>query len=160
MKYVTIAIEDNSAKILEASQRFRETAKDYRSTMEQVGRLQTEGLLKMLAYIRCAYEDYTKVCGKAGLSVETSFGDISVVPSYIRIHVFQDEIYAEIHDGHTIEVRTGYPKAVANLMQNWQSVKQSLHKTVNERIASRQSEMDKLLGESKTMLRIAQNFKV
>lgn len=159
MKYVTIEVEDNTARILEATEQFRETAKEYRSTMEQVSQLQNEGLLKMLVYIQCVYEDYTKVCGNLGLTVE-GLCSIVVTPTYIRIRIFQDEIYAKIHDDHTIEVHTGYPKAVFNLMQRWEAVKQSLHKTVGERIAKRQEEMDALLLESKRMLHIAQNFEV
>lgn len=70
MRIVTVRIEDNSDKINEVKELENMKCEVIENITNKIDELQEEGFMQILAYIKCAYEDYVGIVGKKGKLVK------------------------------------------------------------------------------------------
>ena len=64
MKIVIVRIEDNFCKINEVTKLEGFKQEVVENISNKIDELQEEGFLQILAYVKCAYEDYASIIGK------------------------------------------------------------------------------------------------
>lgn len=164
MKYVTIEIEDNSARLCEMNKQYQETMQRHDLLGKEINSLQTEALLKMLFYIRCAYQDYTKIY-PTGMEVFIRGVEVRVTSDYIKITV-RDRftmghfIHANIMKDGVITIVDRTQEGIAELMQKWPAIKKALQEAIDSGIKTKVEAANIKVKADETLLRIAQEFEL
>ena len=91
MRIVTVRIEDNTDKINKVKELENEKYETIENISDKIDELQEEVFMQILAYVRCAYEDYIGIVGEITPINEVSWRenrlDVSNVTRSVRICV-------------------------------------------------------------------------
>lgn len=164
MKFITFEIKDNSARICAANKQYQEIMRRHDLMKDEINQLQTEALLKMLAYICCAYRDYAKI-NEATMKISICGVSLYVMPERINIKlgggcIRESLICANIAPNGAIKVVERSQDGIALLMQEWPKVKKALQETIDVTIKAKIEAANKQVEADELFLKTARNFQL
>lgn len=181
MRIVTVRIEDNTEKIENVKQLEKCRKEVIEDISDRIDELQEEGFMQILAYIKCATEDYLGIVGETTRINDVSWFknqlDVSNLTRSVRIcannsGVFIDFNYivtpeykntpprmkAEFINDNII-ISTSTRKGVCDLMLYWDTIKPEFQKKIDEAYEIKSKIIKKDVDELQYLLRVAENFK-
>ena len=163
MRYITIAIEDNTAQISDAEESYRQAMQRNKMMEEEIANLQTDAVLQMLSYIHCVYRDFREI-NKKDLRINVTPFTLCVSQSYIDIYEigFPGSVYGikAAVTGDKITVMQQPKNNVMKLMQIWPKVKFALHESINHAIQERNKQAYKQAQQNEEILQVAKDFEL
>lgn len=170
MKYAVIAIDDNTAKIIDVKHHREETMNLVRDIEPEIEKLQKEALMKMFLYIKCFYDDYVKV-NEFDTATNHTVGIGSVGDYVNRIVIRHDKITASFRSyGYSdlvafvtedgVRIPCICPQSVCALMEDWNEIKSSLQHKIDRCYEERKLRFSNELNEKLRQLKIAREFQV
>ena len=170
MKYAVVAIDDNTAKIIDIKNHREEAMNLVRDVEPEIEKLQKEALMKMFLYIKCFYDDYVKV---NEFDTADNHGIvIGSIGEYINAIVLRrDKITVSFRpcnhpdlvafmEGDDVRIPCIYPQSVCALMEDWNEIKSSLRKKIDRCYEERKLRISNELNEKLLQLKIAREFQV
>lgn len=154
MRIVTVRIEDNSDKIKEI-EAMRNTSKEYLDeTAYAIKELQEEGFMQILAYLKCAYEDYIGIVGEITpinkVVWRENYLDVSNRTGSLRICVRKHDVFIDFNYSGTpscnytpprmeavfknneIIITKSTQNGICDLMNHWRDIKPEFQKKINK----------------------------
>ena len=172
MRIVTVRIEDNINKIKELKELEIKKLETEENILEEIDKLQEEGFMQILAYAKCAYEDYVSIVGeetylnvynisrsiricvkKNGLFVDFNYqGTLNCqnTPSRIEAKFINDDIII------TKSTRDG----IRDLMISWKNIKPCFQEKIDKAYKSKKEEVKNEINKLEYLLEVAKNFRV
>lgn len=170
MKYAVIAIDDNTAKIIDVKHHREEVMNLVRDIEPEIEKLQKEALMKMFLYIKCFYDDYVKVNEFDTTSSHiTGIGSIGEYVDGIVIrrnkitvsfHPYSHPDLVAFMEGDDVRIPCTYPQSVCALMEDWNEIKSSLRQKIDRCYEERKLRFSDELNEKLRQLKIAREFQV
>lgn len=182
MRIVTVRIEDNTDKINE----IRELSKHKREIEDEItselDKLQMEGFIQILAYIRCAYEDYIGIVGEITPINQHSWLenrlDVSNMAGTVRICANKNGVFIDFNymgtlnccntpqrmeaiftdDG--IKITKSTRDGIRVLMQSWNSIKPRFQEEIDKVYERKEKEINKEIQAIAYTLEVAKKFKI
>lgn len=181
MKIVAVRIEDNTDKINEVKELENAKFKTIENISDKIDELQEEAFMQMLAYIRCAYEDYIGIVGEITPINDVSWIkntlDVSNATRSVRICVnkngaFIDFNYTEtpncgntpprmeakFKDGNIV-ITKSTRNGVCDLMQYWKGIKPRFQEEIDKAYEKRTAKIKSDISSLKYLLKVAEGFK-
>lgn len=181
MRVVTVRIEDNTEKIENVKQLEKCRSKVIENISDKIDELQEEGFMQILAYIKCATEDYLGIVGETTKINNVSWLknklDVSNLTRSVRIcadnsGVFIDFNYtgtpeckntpprmkADFVNGNII-ISTSTRKGICDLMLRWDTIKPEFQNKIDEAYERKSKNIKNDVDELQFLLRVAENFK-
>ena len=161
-KIVTVRIKDNTEKINELKALETEASKAKEETTKTIDDLQRKSLIQMLAYIKCAYEDWFEIMGDAPLYVCNLSRSVCVSArkSGINIqHNFAWSVEADYENGN-IRVLNSTRQGIDALMKAWGKIKFELQEKIDKAYRNKCKTIESELSELASMVYVAKNFEI
>ena len=181
MKIVTVRIEDNSCKIDEVTNLENAKQEVIESTSDRIDELQKEGFLQILAYVKCAYEDYVGIVGKQTRINDVSWYvnrlDVSNTFGTIRICVKEEGAFIDFNysgslmknnepprmkakfKNNDIIVTRSTRQGICDLMNGWKDIKPEFQKEIDKAYKQKTTEIKSDISHLEYLLKVAEDFK-
>lgn len=182
MRIVTVRIEDNRDKIEEVKELKNKKYETVERVADEIDRLQEEGFMQILAYVRCAYEDYIGIVGEStpinSVLWKENCLDVSNITGSVRIcarkkGVFIDFNYMGTSDcGNTPErmeatftndgiiITKSTRNGICDLMNYWKGIKPRFQEEIDKVYERHTHKIKSEIETLKHLLKIAEEFKV
>ena len=181
MRIVTVRIEDNSDKINEVKELENMKHEVMENITTKIDELQEEGFMQILAYVKCAYEDYVGIVGKKRQISESCWHnnalDVSNVSRSIRICAGEAGCFIDFNYAGTLPCSKTPPRMVASfkndniiimnptrqgicdLMNNWQTIKPEFQIKIDKAYQAKAKEIKSDVSSLEHLLKVAEQFK-
>lgn len=182
MRIVTVRIEDNSNKIEELKELESKKLETEECILEEIDKLQEEGFMQILAYAKCAYEDYIAIVGERTYLNSSSWRennlDISNISASIRICVRKNGVFidfnymgtpnckntpprmeAKFRDGDIIIIKSTR-EGIRDLMCYWERIKPIFQEKIDEAYKKEKVKIKDETSKLEHLLEVAKNFRV
>lgn len=181
MRIVTVRIEDNSDKINEVKKLENMKYEVTGNIINKIDELQEEGFMQILAYIKCAYEDYVGIVGKKRQISESCWHnntlDVSDVSGSIRICAGEAGCFIDFNYAGTLSCGKTPPRMVASfkndniiiknstrqgicdLMNDWQTIKPEFQIKIDNAYQAKTKEIKSDVNSLEYLLKVAEQFK-
>ena len=175
MRIVTVRIEDNSNKIEELKKLKNKKAETEKSMLEEIDKLQEEGFMQILAYAKCAYEDYIGIVGERTYINSSSWRennlDVSNLSRSVRICVQKNGLFidfnytgmprmeAEFKDDDII-ITKSTRDGIRDLMSCWKGIKPKFQEKIDKAYENQKVKIKNETDKLEYLLAIAKSFRV
>ncbi len=182
MRIITVRIEDNTDKINKVKELENEKSKTIENISDRIDKLQEEAFMQILAYIRCAYEDYIGIVGKIKpinklVSIENIL-DVSNVNRSVEIRTDKKGILIDFNYMGTLNCRNTPPRmeaefkneniiitkstrnGIRDLMLHWKGIKPSFQEKIDKAYERHIKEIKSDISSLEYLLKIAEEFKI
>ena len=182
MKIVTVRIEDNSNKIEELKKLKNKKAETEKSMLEEIDKLQEEGFMQILAYVKCAYEDYIGIVGERTYINSSSWRennlDVSNLSRSVRICVQKNSLFIDFNYTGTLNCQNTPPRMEAefkdddiiitkstrngihDLMSCWKGIKPKFQEKIDKAYENQKVKIKNETDKLEYLLAIAKSFRV
>lgn len=171
MKYAVIAMEDNAVKLVEMKNHERDVRPLIQEKASDLHDLLKEITMKILAYMKCSYDDYVAVnwlgtvknasfsLGKVGESVQSiQFRKGEIIITFAN-H-FAPDMKAMMKDDVVLLKQNTSDDGIFALMNDWKEVKGELQKLIDGCYTRRKGKLNQDLSKKMYQLEVARNFKI
>lgn len=181
MRIVTVRIEDNTEKINRIRELKDEKFETVKNISDEIDRLQEEAFMQILAYVKCAYEDYVNIVGLTTPINDVSWienrFDVSNISRSLRICVRSGRIFIDFNYTGTLNCKNTPPRmeakfnndiiiikestreGIRDLMLMWDGIKPEFQKKIdkayNKQVENIKSDIENL----ECLLKVAKKFK-
>lgn len=181
MRIVTVRIEDNTEKIENVKQLEKCRNEVIDNISDKIDELQEEGFMQILAYIKCATEDYLGVVGKTTRINNVSWLEnrlnVSNITHSIRIRANSDGVFIDFDYTGTVNCKNTPPrmeakfkddniiictstrKGICDLMVHWNTIKPEFQKEIDRAYEKQRKVIKNDVDELQYLLSVAENFK-
>lgn len=181
MRIVTVRIEDNTNKIEELKELENKRLETEERLTEEIDRLQEEGFIQILAYIKCAYEDYVGIVGDRTYMNDSTWNEntlnVRTIGSSIMIKVRKDGVIIDFNYSGTLNCRNTPPRmkaefrdgniiitkstrnGIRDLMMRWKDIKPMFQEKIDDAYKSKKALIKDKTGELEYLLEVAKNFR-
>lgn len=180
MKIVTVRIEDNFCKINEVTKLEDVKQEVIENISNKIDELQEEGFLQILAYVKCAYEDYASIVGKRryvddGTGWHVNLLDVSNVSGSIRICAREDSVFIDFNynglpteqpprmrakfKDNNIIITDSTRQGICDLMNRWKDIKPEFQKKIDKAYKQKTTEINSDISHLEYILKVAEDFK-
>lgn len=180
MKIAIVRIEDNFCKINEVTKLEGVKQEVIKNISNKIDKLQEEGFLQILAYVKCAYEDYASIVGKRryvddGTGLHVNLLDVSNVSRSIRICAREDSVFIDFnYNGLPIEqpprmrarfkdnniiITDSTRQGICDLMNGWGDMKQKIQERIESVYKQKTAEIKSDISNLEHLLSVAEKFK-
>lgn len=172
MRIVTVIIEDNINKIEELKELESKKLETEENILEEIDKLQEEGFMQILAYAKCAYEDYVAIVG------EETYLNVYNISRSIRICVKKNGLFvdfnysgisncqntpprmeAKFRDGDII-ITKSTRDGIRDLMSYWKSIKPGFQEKIDKAYKSKKEKIKNETDKLEYLLEVAKNFRL
>lgn len=182
MRIVTIRIEDNSGKIDNVKALESEKEKRKSQLLETIDRLQEDAFLQILAYVRCAYEDYVGIVGKTTKINEVSWMtnrlDVSNLNRSVSICADEEGVIIDFNYSGTLNCKDTPPRmeakfgkdkivitkstrnGICDLMRYWKDIKPLFQEKIDKAYEKKLQEIKSERNDFEYLLNVAEQFKI
>ena len=182
MRIVTVRIEDNTDKIKKVKKLESKKYEFIENVSDKIDELQEEGFMQILAYVRCAYEDYIGIIEEVRELNERCFVkntlNVYNFAKSVRICVGKERVIIDFDYAGTLNCRNTPPRmeaefkndsiiitkstrqGICDLMKYWNSIKPEFQKTINKAYENKISEIKTETNNLVYLLQVAEEFKV
>ncbi len=182
MKIIMVRIEDNSGKIEEIQTIKNRTEEYINEKAKTIKELQEECFMQILAYLKCAYEDYIGIVGETTPINEVSWRenrlDVSNVTRSVRICVRKHDVIIDfdysgtfscdhtpprmeaVFKNNEIIITKSTPDGICDLMNRWENIKPEFQKKIDNAYDKKKKEFERKVSNADYMLKIAKEFRV
>ena len=172
MRIVTVRIEDNSNKIEELKELENKKLETEENILEEIDKLQEEGFMQILAYAKCAYEDYVAIVG------EETYLNVYNISRSIRICVKKNSLFVDFNYSGTYNCQNTPPRmeakfrdgdiiitkstrnGIRDLMSYWKSIKPGFQEKIDKAYKSKKEKIKNETDKLEYLLEVAKNFRV
>ena len=181
MRIVTVRIEDNTDKVKEVKELENAKYEAVENISDRIDELQEEGFMQILAYVRCAYEDYIGIIGKtvkinSVLERENTL-DVCNITRSLRICAHKDGIFIDFNYAGTLDCAKTPPRmeakfkdgniiitkstrnGIRDLMNLWHTIKPEFQERIDYVYAIRVKKIKSDISELENLLKVAEQFK-
>lgn len=182
MRIVTVKIEDNTNKINEIKELENAKFMIIENISDKIDELQEEAFMQILAYVRCAYEDYIEIVGEItpinSVSWEENRLCVSNVSNSVRICVGKSGVFidfnymgtsncgntppkmkAEFNNGNII-ITESTRNGICDLMQYWKGIKPKFQEEIDKAYEKQTNKIKSDINSLEYLLKVAEKFKV
>ena len=182
MRIVTVRIEDNINKIKELKELEIKKLETEENILEEIDKLQEEGFMQILAYAKCAYEDYVSIVGERTYNnpacwVENNLNVYNISRS-IRICVQKNGLFVDFNYQGTLNCQNTPSRIVAkfinddiiitkstrdgirDLMISWKNIKPCFQEKIDKAYKSKKEQVKNEINKFEYLLEEAKNFRV
>lgn len=182
MRIVTIRIEDNSNKIEELKKLENKKAETEESILEEIDKLQEEGFMQILAYAKCAYEDYIAIVGERTYINSSSWRennlDVYNISRSVRICVQKKGLFIDFDYMGTYNCQNTPPRmeaefkdddiiitkstrdGIRDLMSYWKGIKPKFQEKIDKAYENQKVKIKNETDKLEYLLEVAKNFRV
>ena len=172
MRIVTVRIEDNINKIEELKKLENKKLETEENILEEIDKLQEEGFMQILAYAKCAYEDYVAIVG------EETYLNVYNISRSIRICVKKNGLFVDFNYSGTYNCQNTPPRmeakfrdgdiiitkstrdGIRDLMSYWKSIKPGFQEKIDKAYKSKKEKIKNETDKLEYLLEVAKNFRV
>lgn len=172
MRIVTVRIEDNINKIEELKELESKKLETEENILEEIDKLQEEGFMQILAYAKCAYEDYVAIVG------EETYLNVYNISRSIRICVKKNSLFVDFNYSGTYNCQNTPPRmeakfrdgdiiitkstrnGIRDLMSYWKSIKPGFQEKIDKAYKSKKEKIKNETDKLEYLLEVAKNFRV
>lgn len=172
MRIVTVRIEDNINKIEELKELENKKLETEENILEEIDKLQEEGFMQILAYAKCAYEDYIAIVG------EKTYLNVYNISRSIRICVQKNGLFVDFNYSGTLNCQNTPPRmeakfrdgdiiitkstrdGIRDLMSYWKSIKPGFQEKIDKAYKSKKEKIKNETDKLEYLLEVAKNFRV
>lgn len=172
MRIVTVRIEDNINKIEELKELESKKLETEENILEEIDKLQEEGFMQILAYAKCAYEDYVAIVG------EETYLNVYNISRSIRICVQKNGLFVDFNYSGTLNCQNTPPRmeaefkdddiiitkstrdGIRDLMSYWKSIKPGFQEKIDKAYKSKKEKIKNETDKLEYLLEVAKNFRV
>lgn len=181
MRIVTVRIEDNTDKINKVKELENEKYETIENISDKIDELQEEAFMQILAYVRCAYEDYIGIVGEITPINEVSWRenrlDVSNITRSVRICVSKKGVFidfnytgtpncgntpprmeAEFKNGNII-ITKSTRNGICDLMRYWKEIKPRFQEEINKAYEKQTAKIKSDISSLEYLLKVAEEFK-
>ena len=181
MRIVTVRIEDNTDKINKVKELENEKYETIENISDKIDELQEEAFMQILAYVRCAYEDYIGIVGEITPINEVSWRenrlDVSNVTRSVRICVGKKGVFidfnyagtsncgntpsrmeAEFKNGSII-ITESTRNGICDLMRYWKGIKPRFQEEIDKAYEKQTAKIKSDISSLEYLLKVAEEFK-
>lgn len=173
MKIAIVRIEDNTAKIEELKALEEELNIKNKRLSEKLDDLHREIFMQILAYIKCATEDYYSI-GDTGhrlsvydgysrtVNIQADLKSVYIDFNYMgtrNVREQPDRMIARFSDNN-IQILKSSKKGIHDLLHNWAEIKPEFQKKIDKAIENRSKKAKSETAELEYMLETVKKFKV
>lgn len=182
MRIVTVRIEDNTEKI-DDIKRLEETKREITECIsDKIDEMQEEGFIQILAYIKCATEDYLDIVGVTKRINDVSWChnrlDVSNMSGSVRICADKEGVFIDFNYTGTVNCKNTPPRmeakfgddnivitkssrnGIRDLMNYWGTVKPEFQKEINKAYEKKEISIKNDIKSLQYLLNVAENFRV
>lgn len=180
MRIVTVRIEDNTDKIHEIQTMRKSAAAQNEALQNDIKRAQEEAFLQILAYVRCATEDYIGIVGEV-----TPINSVSWVKNYLRVSACSRSVFinanskevvigfdfsgtpyckntpqdmkARFNNDH-IEIIESTERGIHELIRHWKYLKPEFQKEIDRAYFKQKNNLQESVSGKQYILDTAKNF--
>lgn len=182
MRIVTVRIEDNSSKIEELKKLENKKAETEKNMLEEIDKLQEEGFMQILAYAKCAYEDYIGIVGERTYINSSSWRennlDVSNSLRSIRICVQKNSLFIDFNYMGMLNCQNTPPRmeaefkdddiiitkstrdGIRDLMSCWKDIKPKFQEKIDKAYENQKVKIKNETDKLEYLLAIAKSFRV
>lgn len=182
MRIVTVRIEDNINKIEELKELESKKLETEENILEEIDKLQEEGFMQILAYAKCAYEDYVAIVGERTYSNPTCWVENNLnvynISRSIRICVKKNGLFVDFNYSGTYNCQNTPPRmeakfrdgdiiitkstrnGIRDLMSYWKSIKPGFQEKIDKAYKSKKEKIKNETDKLEYLLEVAKNFRV
>ena len=172
MRIVTVRIEDNINKIEELKKLENKKLETEENILEEIDKLQEEGFMQILAYAKCAYEDYIGIVG------EETYLNVYNISRSIRICVKKNGLFVDFNYSGTYNCQNTPPRmeakfrdgdiiitkstrdGIRDLMSYWKSIKPGFQEKIDKDYKNKKEKIKNETDKLEYLLEVAKNFRV
>lgn len=172
MRIVTVRIEDNINKIEELKELESKKLETEENILEEIDKLQEEGFMQILAYVKCAYEDYVAIVG------EETYLNVYNISRSIRICVKKNGLFVDFNYSGTSNCQNTPPRmeakfrdgdiiitkstrdGIRDLMNYWKGIKPKFQEKIDKTYESKKEKIKNETDKLEYLLEIAKNFRL
>ena len=181
MRIVTVRIEDNTEKIENVKQLEKCRNEVIENISDKIDKLQEEGFMQILAYIKCATEDYLGIVGKTRTLNSVSWLEnrlnVSTLTGSIRICADSNGVFIDFNYTGTVNCKNTPPrmeakfkddniiictstrKGICDLMLYWDVIKPEFQKEIDKAYEKQSKIIKNDVDELQYLLKVAESFK-
>lgn len=182
MRIVTVKIEDNTNKINEVKELENAKFEVIENISDKIDELQEEAFMQILAYIRCAYEDYIGIVGEItpinSVSWKENKLDVLNATRSVRVCVSKSGVFidfnysgtpncnntpprmeVEFKDGNII-ITKSTRNGICDLMKYWKGIKPRFQEEIDKAYEKQIKEIKSDINSLEYLLKVAEDFKV
>lgn len=182
MRIVTVRIEDNTEKINRVNELKEEKFETVENIADEIDRLQEEAFMSILAYVKCAYEDYVKIVGLTtpinSVSWRENRLDVSNISRSLRICIGKDGVFIDFNYTGTLNCKNTPPRMEANfkndgiiitkstregirdLMIMWDTIKPEFQKEIDKVYDKQVKSIKSDISNLEYLLKVAKEFRM
>ena len=181
MRIVTVRIEDNTDKINEVKKLEKVKNDTIENISDKIDELQEEAFMKILAYVRCAYEDYIGIVGEITHINKVSWREnklyVSNIGRSIIIRVVKDGVFVDFNymgtpkcintpprmeakfQGENIIITKSTRNGICDLMQSWKEIKPRFQEEIDKAYKKQTAKIKSDISSLEYLLKVAEEFK-